>query len=135
LPAGAATGMPSPAACLVDNGQPLGAERVQVDLVAQADGERLHRAGGIIAAAVKAPVDQVLDPAAERGEGGSGSLAVAAATLAAGEFQTLALDGRPSYRRDGRRGARAVGPRPRPARVPGYVGGSALGGRTGRRLR
>src|SRR5262245_57984347 len=46
---------------LGDHGQQLAVERVQVDLVAQADREGVHRAGGVVAAPVEAPVDQVLD--------------------------------------------------------------------------
>jgi hypothetical protein len=49
---------------VVDHGQQLGAERVKVDLLAQPGREGVHRAGGVIAAAVEAPVDQVLDAAA-----------------------------------------------------------------------
>jgi hypothetical protein len=45
-------------------------QHVQVDLVAQPGRERLHRAGGVVAAAVEAPVDQVLDPPAQRRERG-----------------------------------------------------------------
>ncbi len=51
---------------LVDHGQQLAPEGVQVDLVAEAGREPLHGPGGVIAAAVEAPVDQVLDPPAQR---------------------------------------------------------------------
>jgi hypothetical protein len=57
---------------LVNHGEQLGLQRSSVDLIAQAGGEPLHGAGGVIAAAVGAPVDQVLDPAAQRLEGGRG---------------------------------------------------------------
>src|SRR5215207_2726511 len=60
---------------LVDHAQQLGVQGGQVDLVAQADREAVHGAGGVVAAAVEAPVDQVLDPAAqglEQGGGGQG---------------------------------------------------------------
>jgi hypothetical protein len=49
---------------LVDHGQQLGREGVQVDLLSKPCRERLHGAGGVVVAAVEAPVDQVLDPAA-----------------------------------------------------------------------
>ena len=52
---------------------------VQVDLVAQAGRERLHGAGGVVAAAVEAPVDQVLDPPAQ-GANAATTARVAAAT-------------------------------------------------------
>jgi len=53
-------------------------ERVQVELVAQVGAERLDRLGGVVAAAVEAPVDRLLDAAAGRlehpghGQGGGG---------------------------------------------------------------
>jgi hypothetical protein len=52
---------------LVDHGQQLALESVQVDLLAQVGGEAGHGAGGVEAAPVEAAVDQVLDPAAQRG--------------------------------------------------------------------
>jgi hypothetical protein len=61
---------------LVDHGQQLGGQGVQVDLVAQAGREPLDGAGGVVAAAVEAPVDQVLDAAPggleQRGHGQGG---------------------------------------------------------------
>src|SRR5215211_3554283 len=57
---------------LVDHAQQLGVQGGQVDLVAEADREGVHGAGGVVAAAVEAPVDQVLDPAAQRLEQGGG---------------------------------------------------------------
>jgi hypothetical protein len=57
---------------LVDHGQQVGAEGVQVDLVAEPGRELLHGAGGVIAAAVEAPVDNQLDAAAQRLEQGGG---------------------------------------------------------------
>jgi hypothetical protein len=64
---------------LVDNSQQLGMECVQVDLVSQPHRERLHGAGGVIAAPVEAPVDPVLDSAAQ-GANAAAALRVAAAT-------------------------------------------------------
>src|SRR4029453_4231600 len=55
-----------------DQGQQLGREGVQVDLLVQPAAERLDGGGGVMAAAVEAPVDQVLDPAAQRLGGGRG---------------------------------------------------------------
>jgi hypothetical protein len=46
---------------LVDHGQQLGGQRVQVDLLAQPRAEPLDGAGGVVAAAVEAPVDLGLD--------------------------------------------------------------------------
>ena len=53
---------------------------VQVDLVAQAGRERLDGAGGVVAASVEAPVDQVLDPAAQRRERATTARVAAATT-------------------------------------------------------
>ena len=49
---------------MVDYRQQLGGQRVQVHLVAEPAAERGDRAGGVIAAAVEAAVDQGLDAAA-----------------------------------------------------------------------
>ena len=57
----------------------LGGEGVQVDLVAQPTAERRDGSGRVIAAAVEAPVHQVLDSAAQRRERRGGAR-VAAAT-------------------------------------------------------
>src|SRR5215213_6871637 len=46
----------------VDHGQQLAVQGVQVHLVAEAGREPLDGAGGVVAAAVEAPVDQGLDP-------------------------------------------------------------------------
>jgi len=73
---------------LVDHGQQLAVEHVKVDLVAQAQGEAVHGAGGVVAAAVEAAVDQVLDPAAqglEQGGGGQGGGGHGQAARAAGQ--------------------------------------------------
>jgi hypothetical protein len=62
---------------LVDHGQQLAVQGVQVDLVAQAGAERGDGAGGVVAA-VEAAVDRGLDPAPQRlehrgnGQGGGG---------------------------------------------------------------
>ena len=64
---------------VVDHGQQLAVEGVQVDLVAQAQGEAVHGAGGVVAAPVEAPVDQALDPAAQ-GWNRAAAARVAAAT-------------------------------------------------------
>src|SRR5829696_4508084 len=55
---------------LVDHGQQLGREGVQVDLLVQLAAERLDGGGGVVAAPVEAPVDGLLDPAAGRLEQG-----------------------------------------------------------------
>src|SRR5215204_5347108 len=63
---------------LVDQGQQLGREGVQVDLLVQPPAERLDGGRGVVAAPVEAPVDGLLDPAAGRleqgghGQGGPG---------------------------------------------------------------
>jgi hypothetical protein len=64
---------------VVDHGQQLGVQGVQVDLVAQAGREPLEGAGGVRAAAVEAAVDQLLDPAAQ-GWNRAATVRVAAAT-------------------------------------------------------
>jgi hypothetical protein len=58
---------------LVDHGQQVAVEGVQVDLVPQPGRELVDGAGGVIAAAVEAPVDQLLDPAPQRLEQGDGA--------------------------------------------------------------
>src|SRR5215218_2107381 len=63
---------------VVDHGPQLGVEGVQIQLVPQAGREPLHSPDRVVAAAVEAAVDQVLDPAAQRleqrrhGQGGGG---------------------------------------------------------------
>ena len=47
---------------MVDHGQQLAVQGVQVDLVAEAAAERLNCAGGVVAAVVEAAVDQRLHP-------------------------------------------------------------------------
>jgi len=47
---------------VVDHGQQLAVQGVQVDLVAEAAAERLNCAGGVVAAVVEAAVDQRLHP-------------------------------------------------------------------------
>src|SRR5215217_1810845 len=54
----------------VDHGQQLAVQGVQVDLVAEAGREVLDGPGGVVAAAVEAPVDHGLDAAAQGLEGG-----------------------------------------------------------------
>jgi hypothetical protein len=56
---------------LVDHAEQLGRERVEVELLTQPGGERLDGLGGVVAAAVEAPVDQVLDAASQRPKQGS----------------------------------------------------------------
>jgi hypothetical protein len=51
---------------LVDDGEQLSRERVQLDLPTQPGAERLHGLGRVVVAAVEAPVDQRLDAAAGR---------------------------------------------------------------------
>jgi hypothetical protein len=51
---------------LVGNGQQLGRERVQVDLVPQAGAEHFDRLRGIVLAPIKAPIHQRLDAAVSR---------------------------------------------------------------------
>ncbi len=51
---------------MFDHGQQLGMEGVQVDLVPQPHREPLQGTGRVIAAPVEAPVDKVLDAAAQR---------------------------------------------------------------------
>jgi hypothetical protein len=62
---------------LVNRGQQLGRQRVQVDLVAEAGAERLDGPGGVVAAPVEATIYTVLDAAAgwleQRGHGESGA--------------------------------------------------------------
>src|SRR5512133_1242654 len=48
---------------LVDHGQELGRERVQVDLFPEPSAERLDGLGRVVAAAVEAPVDRLLNAA------------------------------------------------------------------------
>jgi hypothetical protein len=55
---------------LVHDRQQLAAEGVEVDLVAQAGGERLDGLDGVVLAAVEAPVHDLLDAAAGRLEQG-----------------------------------------------------------------
>jgi hypothetical protein len=63
---------------LVNRGQQLGRQRVQVDLVAEAGAERLDGPGGVVAAPVEAPIHRLLDAASGRleqrrhGQGGAG---------------------------------------------------------------
>jgi hypothetical protein len=63
---------------LVDHGQQLAVESVQVHLVPQPGREPIHGPDRVIATAVETAVDQVLDPAAQRleqggrGQGGGG---------------------------------------------------------------
>ena len=53
--------------CMVSSTTPAArAQAVQIDLVAQPDAERLDGPGGVVAAAVEAPVDPLLDAAAGR---------------------------------------------------------------------
>jgi hypothetical protein len=42
---------------VLHHGEQLGGQGVQVNLLAQPGAERLNRLGGVVAAAVKAPVD------------------------------------------------------------------------------
>src|SRR6266536_6158070 len=63
---------------LVDYGQQLAGQGVQVDLLAQPGAEPLDGLGGVVAAPVEAPVDRLLDAVAGRlerrghGQGGAG---------------------------------------------------------------
>ena len=64
---------------LVDDRQQLTAEGVEVDLIAQAGRERLDGLGGVVLAAVEAPIHHRLDAAAGRleqrrhGQGSAGN--------------------------------------------------------------
>ena len=51
---------------LLGHGEQLGREGVEVDLLAQPGTEGGHRLGGVVVAAVEAPVDQGLDAAPGR---------------------------------------------------------------------
>jgi hypothetical protein len=51
---------------LVDHGQEIGRKSLQVDLVAKSKAERFNGLGGVVLAAVEAPVHDLLDAATGR---------------------------------------------------------------------
>jgi hypothetical protein len=65
-----ATARPGRLHRLVHHGEQLGRQGVQINLVAEADAEGLHRRGRVVPAAVKAPVDHCLRAASGRLEQG-----------------------------------------------------------------
>jgi hypothetical protein len=84
---------------LVDHPQQLALQGVQVDLVAQPGREGVQGAGGVVAAAVEAAVDQVLDSAAQRrerrrgGQGGGGTARLPDPSASLGVAATMARYG------------------------------------------
>src|SRR5258708_29966380 len=50
---------------VADRADELGADGIEVDLVAQLDAERVERARGVVARAIEAAVDRVLDATAQ----------------------------------------------------------------------